>query len=125
MQLYSSPYNLSTHFIAMLDPIKANHKILLVDDVQSNIKLMAKALEKDAYTLIFAGNGNSAIKLAINAHPDLILLDIMMPELDGYEVCKQLKKLPETRDIPIIFVTARINEEDEMKGFEYGAIDQG
>jgi len=107
----------------MSEPLKNKHKILLVDDVQSNIKLMSKALEKDNYTLIFAADGNKAIKLAIATHPDLILLDIMMPEVDGYAVCKQLKAIPETRDIPIIFVTAKINEEDEMKGFEYGAVD--
>jgi len=107
----------------MLEPTEGNHKILLVDDVQSNIKLMETALAKNNYTLVFANNGPAAIKLAQQVLPDLILLDIMMPEMDGFKVCEKLKTIPETKNIPIIFVTAKITEEDEMRGFELGAID--
>ncbi|MFK5894888.1 MAG: diguanylate cyclase [Pseudomonadota bacterium] len=103
--------------------IKKTNKILLVDDVLANIKILSKALAHNDYTLIFSLNGKKALELAIKEKPDLILLDIMMPEMDGYEVCQHLKNNPLTKDIPIIFVTAKDSPKDEAYGLELGAID--
>ena len=105
----------------MATGVKKN-KILFVDDVPTNIKVLLEVL-KDEYKIIFAQSGPEAIELADKSAPDLILLDIMMPDMDGYEVCRQLKKNKKTSDIPIIFATALDEEEDETKGFELGAVD--
>ncbi len=99
------------------------YKILLVDDVISNIKILSKGLPKDLYTVFFALNGKKALELVIQEQPDLILLDIMMPEMDGYEVCKQLKQDPVSRNIPVIFVTAKDSPYDEAYGLKIGAVD--
>ena len=97
--------------------------ILIVDDTKENLDLLTGLLESD-YKIKAAPNGKIALK-AVKAGglPDLILLDIMMPEMDGYEVCEKLKQDPETRDIPVIFVTAKSEVDDETKGFELGAVD--
>ncbi|MBF0450045.1 MAG: hybrid sensor histidine kinase/response regulator [Candidatus Magnetomorum sp.] len=97
-------------------------KILIVDDTAANIQVLRGLLEKE-YTLLAAKNGPKAIKLTEDKQPDLILLDIKMPEMDGYEVCQILKANEQTRDIPIIFVTAMDETEDEQKGFDMGAVD--
>ncbi len=97
--------------------------ILIVDDTPDNITLLC-ALLGDQYRNKVATNGARALRIAqTSPHPDLILLDIMMPEMDGYEVCRRLKEAPETRDIPVIFLTAKNQETDETKGFELGAVD--
>lgn len=97
--------------------------ILVVDDTPDNITLMTGLL-KDRYRVKIANNGERALKVAMTGEPpDLILLDIMMPVMDGYEACRHLKENPETRDVPIIFLTAKAEVEDEMKGFELGAVD--
>ena len=97
--------------------------LLLVDDVPANIKVLIEALE-DTYEIIIATNGKRALHWAASDQPpDLILLDIMMPEMDGYEVCERLKANPRTRDIPVIFVTAMHEEEDETRGLALGAVD--
>jgi len=81
-------------------------------------------LLKDLYKVKIANNGERALKVAMTGTPpDIILLDIMMPVMDGYEACRQLKANPETRDIPVVFLTAKAEVEDEMKGFELGAVD--
>jgi sigma-B regulation protein RsbU (phosphoserine phosphatase) len=98
-------------------------KILVVDDERLNINVLVELL-KPNYKMMAAINGQQAIKAANSASPpDLILLDIMMPEMDGYEVCAQLKSDPNTKDIPIIFVTAMGKEESETKGLDLGAAD--
>ena len=98
-------------------------KILIVDDVPVNIKVLAEAFKMD-YQIRFATNGEDALKIARSENPpDLILLDIMIPAMDGYEVCEHLKRDPETRDIPIIFITAKTLEEDEARGLAVGAVD--
>lgn len=97
-------------------------KILIVDDTAENRDVL-KGLLESSYTLYLAKNGEQAIKLALKRLPDLILLDIMMPEMDGYEVCQRLKAEESTRDIPIIFVTAKGEMDDEKKGLEMGAVD--
>ena len=98
-------------------------KILIVDDAPANIKLIGSALNED-YRIAVALEGESALNIACSTDPpDLILLDIIMPGMDGYEVCRRLQEYPETKDIPIIFITSRDQVEDEAKGLEIGAVD--
>ncbi|KPA10253.1 response regulator receiver sensor signal transduction histidine kinase [Candidatus Magnetomorum sp. HK-1] len=98
-------------------------KILIVDDIPSNIQILAEAMRNE-YQIVFATNGKEAIKIAMSDHPpDLILLDIMLPDIDGYSVCNQLKKNNLTREIPVVFITAKSDETDETKGFECGGVD--
>src|SRR3984885_11040026 len=97
--------------------------ILLVDDAPANIQVVNSIL-KDIYKIRIATNGAKALELAnATPPPDLILLDVMMPEMDGYEVCTRLKRDSQTRDIPVIFLTGQTEIEDETKGFEVGAVD--
>ncbi|CAK0745680.1 putative two-component system response regulator [Gammaproteobacteria bacterium] len=99
------------------------HVILIVDDSLNNLKVLSNIL-KGKYRVKVATGGNEALRLAIEEPlPDLILLDIMMPEMDGYEVCRRLKEDEATRDIPIIFLTALTSMEDETRGLELGASD--
>jgi adenylate cyclase len=97
--------------------------VLVVDDTPTNVAIVSGVL-KDSYRTKVATNGEKALAVA-NApeKPDLILLDVMMPGMDGYEVCRRLKDSPATRDIPIIFLTAKTDELDEEKGFDVGAVD--
>ena len=97
--------------------------ILVVDDTPLNISVITGAL-KDTYRTKVATNGPKALAIAAaDEKPDLILLDVMMPEMDGYEVCRRLKADPTTREIPVIFLTAQTEAEDETRGFEVGAVD--
>jgi cyclic di-GMP phosphodiesterase len=102
--------------------MKDSYKILLVDDEPNNLKVLQQIL-KDHYELIFAINGEKALAAAREHQPDMILLDIMMPGMDGYEVCRQLKADSATKHIPVIFVTAMSEIEDEARGFDVGAVD--
>lgn len=97
--------------------------VLIVDDVQSNIDVL-KGILGGSYNVRVATGGRLALKVAFSpSPPDLILLDVMMPEVDGYEVCRQLKKDERTRGIPVIFVTARSEVRDEIYGLSLGAVD--
>ncbi|HNW79146.1 MAG TPA: response regulator, partial [Candidatus Competibacteraceae bacterium] len=97
--------------------------LLLVDDVPDNIALLS-ALFQDHYKIRATTHGMRALEIAASEpQPDLILLDIMMPDLDGYAVCQQLKADPRTAAIPVIFLTAKTNAEDEERGFQLGAVD--
>ena len=97
--------------------------LLVVDDTPENLQLMV-ALLKDRYRVKVANSGERALKIiASGAPPDLVLLDIMMPGMDGYEVCRRLQTDPLTHDIPIIFLTAKSGAEDERRGLELGAVD--
>jgi len=97
--------------------------ILVVDDAPSNLSLMHNLL-KDDYQVKIASSGEKALKIATSdSPPDLILLDIMMPGMDGYEVCQRLKRDPRTNNIPVVFLTAKSEVGDEKKGLELGAID--
>ena len=98
-------------------------KILLIDDSVQNLKLLGNMLREKDYQIALARDGKEGLKLAGKIWPDLILLDIMMPEMDGYEVCKKLKEDENTRDIPIIFLTAKTSNEDIVKGFQIGGVD--
>ena len=98
-----------------------NKKILIVDDEPMYINILVDLLS-NKYEAIVAINGKQAIERAQDK-PDLILLDVIMPEMDGYEVCKELKNNPDTRDIPVIFLTIKNQLNDEIRGFELGAVD--
>ena len=97
--------------------------VLIVDDSKTNIAVLAEVLRQD-YTVRAATGGEKALEIAFSDNsPDLILLDVMMPGMDGYEVCARLKSDPRTKNIPVIFITGKESEEDEIKGFELGASD--
>ena len=98
------------------------HKVLIVDDETLNIEFLQTLLNEEI-NVIFATSGEDALSIVQANRPDMILLDIMMPGMDGYEVCKRLKGNPETKDIPVIFVTAKTGPEEEARGLELGAID--
>jgi diguanylate cyclase (GGDEF)-like protein len=100
----------------------ARQKILIIDDTPANIQLLSEFLSEQ-YTVYFATSGEKGLELARSKMPDLILLDIMMPEIDGYQVCLRLKSSEETRQIPVIFITAMSSIDDEARGLEIGAID--
>lgn len=99
-----------------------NWKILIVDDEPNNLQLLRQILQ-DQYQLSFATDGIKALEVARKIKPDIILLDIMMPDLDGYETCKQLKADPLFAKTPVIFVSAMAEIDDERKGFEVGGVD--
>jgi diguanylate cyclase (GGDEF)-like protein len=97
-------------------------RILIVDDDPNNIRMLA-AIFNDEYDILFAKEGKHALRVAMQEKPDVILLDIMMPEMDGYQVCRLLKADQLTRDIPVIFITAKSNTDHEILGLEIGAAD--
>jgi len=103
--------------------IEENPKILIIDDIASNIQVVANLLKKHNYNISYAQSGKAGIERAQQISFDLILLDIMMPEMDGYEVCIKLKQDPKTKDIPVIFLTAKTNEDSLKKGFDSGGVD--
>jgi len=100
----------------------AGHTILIVDDNPANLGVVADYLEY-AFTIFTAMDGADALETAATIMPDLILLDVMMPGIDGFEVCQRLKADPKTQDIPIIFMTALASTDDKIKGFTVGAVD--
>ena len=101
---------------------KDKQKILIADDERFNLNILVDILKPD-YKVIVAKDGKQALERAKSNPPDLILLDIMMPEMDGYEACKNLKENEQTKDIPVIFITAMKEEGNEAKGFDLGAMD--
>ncbi len=98
-------------------------RILLVDDNPTNLQVLYQTLDGRGYHLLVAKNGQAALAVARKADPHLILLDIMMPDIDGYEVCRQLKADAATQEIPIIFLSALSDTEDKVKGLDLGAVD--
>jgi len=97
-------------------------KVLVVDDTTANIDVVLGVLQNN-YEMMVATEGKTALEIVTSDPPDLILLDIMMPVMNGYEVCKQLKANEGTQNIPVIFLTAKSEIADEVKGFELGAVD--
>lgn len=97
--------------------------LLLVDDTPQNIDVLRRLLEGNDFNISVALNGTSAIEIAKKVKPLLILLDVMMPGIDGFETCRQLKAMEETKHIPIIFITALTNIESIVKAFECGGCD--
>jgi DNA-binding response OmpR family regulator len=107
----------------MIEPDANKCSILIVDDVAKNIQLIGNILVEQGYELAFATNGPKALEIAASGSFDLILLDVMMPGMDGVQVCRQLKSAANTKDTRIIFLTAKTQSEDIVKGFECGAVD--
>lgn len=101
----------------------SNGHILIVDDIPSNIKVLSYSLRKAGYDVTISENGPDALTVSTTQNFDLILLDVMMPGMDGYEVCKKLKAECLTKDIPVIFLTAKSDAESLLKGFGLGAVD--
>ncbi|QSJ14269.1 response regulator [Nostoc sp. UHCC 0702] len=97
--------------------------ILIVDDTPINLEVLFNLLEKANFKVLVAEDGESAVQMAEYASPDLILLDILMPGIDGFETCRRLKKCPSTQEIPIIFLTALTDKIDKVKGLSIGAVD--
>jgi DNA-binding response OmpR family regulator len=97
--------------------------ILAIDDKPENLGLLFDLLDGKGYEVLVSQNGESAIKRAEATQPDLILLDVMMPGIDGFETCRRLKAVAATREIPVIFMTAVTDTDEKLKGFELGAVD--
>lgn len=106
----------------MMTPVDTRQLLLLVDDEATNLQVLRHILQED-YRLLFAKDGAKALEMAERERPDLILLDVMMPGMTGYEVCQALKLQPELESIPVIFVTALADVADETRGFSVGAVD--
>jgi signal transduction histidine kinase len=106
-----------------MDYYKPEAKILIVDDLINNIKICASTLKENGYAIYIAQSGMNALNILEKVSPDLILLDVLMPEMDGYETCKQIKEKDQLKDIPVIFLTAKTEPEDILKGFESGGVD--
>lgn len=98
-------------------------KILIVDDLENNRDLMSRILSEMGYEVEGAGDGQEAVQKAFTSKPDLILLDVLMPKRNGYEVCEILKKDPQTKDIPVIFLSAMGGSQDKIRGLEIGGVD--
>lgn len=106
-----------------MDVLSKQQTILIVDDAKANINVLAELLRAD-FKIRATTSGEKALEIALSDNPpDLILLDVLMPEMDGYTVCKKLKESSQTRDIPVIFITGKVSEEDEIYGFTIGAVD--
>ena len=104
-------------------PVRNGSRVLVVEDEQDVAELLRYHLAKEGYEVLLTGNGADALKRARESKPELILLDIMVPQLNGWEVCRRLKQDPDTRGIPVIMVTGRVDEGDKVLGFEMGADD--
>ncbi len=104
-------------------PCKNDIRILVVDDEPDALELVVFHLEKEAYRVDVADTGDRALKMARENLPSLLVLDLMLPGINGLEICRLLKRDPKTRDIPILMLTARASEEDRVKGLELGAHD--
>ncbi len=108
----------SKSFVTAREPL-----ILVVDDAPDNLKLLERLLNKQGYRIQVCQSGREALQIVPQLRPELILLDIVMPEMDGYEVCRQLRLNSRTKDIPIIFLSAMDKTEDIVRGFQLGASD--
>ena len=98
-------------------------RILLVDDTPTNLAVLSESIQDQGWKTLFATDGETAIEQAEYARPDLILLDVMMPGIDGFETCRRLKASSDTQNIPIIFMTALSESTDKVKGLKLGAVD--
>jgi putative two-component system response regulator len=102
--------------------VSAKFTVMVIDDVKANVDILVETLRPD-YAISVAMDGKAALEVIAEDRPDLILLDIMMPVMDGYEVCKRLKTDETTRNIPVIFITAMTEIRDDAKGLALGAVD--
>jgi CheY-like chemotaxis protein len=106
-----------------VDPPEKAPLILIVDDIPKNLEVIGNILSLENYQISVASDGQKAWNILQRISPDLILLDIMMPNVDGYTLCRRIKATEDKKNIPIIFVSARTNPDDLVKGFELGAVD--
>jgi CheY-like chemotaxis protein len=106
-----------------MEPNMIQKSILIADDNPNNLKVLSETLIKFGYDIRIAMDGKAAVESAFTKIPDMILLDIHMPEMDGYEACSMLKKNHRTKDIPVIFISALDEQFNKIKAFEYGAVD--
>ena len=100
-----------------------NERILIVEDEEAILEVVSQAMKRHGFEVSTANNGDSALEMAYSLHPDIIILDIMLPKMDGWEVCRRLKREDETRNIPLIMLTARREERDVVEGLNLGADD--
>jgi signal transduction histidine kinase len=122
IRLHNSPGRAGAKAVSM-DRDPEGKTILIVDDMPANLGVLTTHLEREGYTAVVAQGGEECITRAQFVRPDLILLDVMMPGLDGFETCRRLKSAPETRDIPVVFMTALTDTGDKLTGFSVGGID--
>lgn len=115
--------DISSTSLELTKTTEQSHKILVVDDLLENLRLLSNLLLTKGYDVRKAPDGAMALSNVPRFRPDLILLDIMMPDMDGYSVCQQIKANPESRDIPVIFLSALDLTFDKVKAFEVGAAD--
>src|SRR5262249_10500827 len=97
--------------------------VLVVDDISANQKLLRETLEPEGYEVLLASDGATAIEVAEGANPDIILMDVQMHGMDGFETCRRLKQVEATRNIPVIFITAREDTASTVEGFRAGSVD--
>jgi two-component system sensor histidine kinase/response regulator len=120
------PYHLGSIRVSSVAKEKSKYMekiVLVVDDIAANRNLLGETLEPNGYEVLLASNGLMALKVAAKAKPNLILMDVNMPDMDGYEACAQLKADPDLAEIPVIFITANDDQESLVKGFEAGGVD--
>ena len=98
-------------------------RVLVVDDVELNVKLLEAKLSSEYFEVLSARDGPAALRLADSELPDVVLLDVMMPQMDGFEVCRRLKANPRTADLPVVMVTALSDAANRLRGLEAGADD--
>jgi two-component system, sensor histidine kinase and response regulator len=103
--------------------MEKQHYILVVDDNLENLRVVSSHLQEKGYHIALATSGLNALRILEDTKIDLILLDIMMPEMDGFEVCDRIMEDPDLKEIPVIFLTAKNNSEDVVKGFRKGGVD--
>ena len=107
----------------MSDAADGPARILVVDDEALNVDLLEQELEAEGYATLSAASGEEALRIAQREGPDLVLLDVMMPGIDGIETCRRLKADPQTRDVPVVFTTALAGLDDVVRAFEAGGVD--
>ena len=98
-------------------------KVMIVDDTQLNIDILRKVLAPEGYSIVVETSGDAALRVAPRVKPDVILLDVKMPKIDGFETCRRLKEHDATRDIPVIFITAKTDADAMLEGFHVGGLD--
>ncbi len=101
----------------------ASKRILVCDDDPVILRLLQVNLELEGYEVLLAHHGQKAVEMATEQHPDLVILDIMMPRMDGYQTCEKIKNQEETKDIPVVFLSAKAQQSDIEKGMSFGVDD--
>src|SRR5688572_2823504 len=106
-----------------IDAVRPIGKVLVVDDVAANVELLKTLLTREGYAVVTASDGEEALEMVASAHPDLVLMDVLMPKLSGYDVCERIKHNPATRLTPVVLITALHERERKIQGINAGADD--